>query len=116
MSTDKVNDQSNNYFSKDYLTFDLSLKGLAKLGPKKLIQLITNHSVKSLLPTEYQKLELKLDYVVELDNGDILHVEFQSVNDPMMHFRMLEYLVALIKEFKGRNVIQVVLYLIHRQR
>jgi predicted transposase YdaD len=49
------------------------------------------------------------DLLGEARDGTLFHVELQSTNDPRMAFRMLDYLVAIEREY-GRIPRQLVLY------
>jgi hypothetical protein len=51
----------------------------------------------------------RVDLLVELSNGEILHIELQSTNDPDMPWRMLEYAVAIYRRL-GKFPRQLVLY------
>ncbi|MGC8869401.1 MAG: hypothetical protein ACP5P7_07070, partial [Sulfurihydrogenibium sp.] len=79
--------------------------------PANFVKIISGFEPKSIISTEYQDFQLKPDFVVELINGDILHIEFQRTNDPMMVYRMLGYYYMLKTRFKDRKIIQVVLYI-----
>ena len=92
-------------------SYDLSLKELFSQLPTNFVKIISGFEPKSIISTEYQDFQLKPDFVVELINGDILHIEFQRTNDPMMVYRMLGYYYMLKTRFKDRKIIQVVLYI-----
>ncbi|MGC8942365.1 MAG: hypothetical protein ACP5KF_06880, partial [Sulfurihydrogenibium sp.] len=63
-------------------SYDLSLKELFSQLPTNFVKIISGFEPKSIISTEYQDFQLKPDFVVELINGDILHIEFQRTNDP----------------------------------
>ncbi|MGC8678038.1 MAG: Rpn family recombination-promoting nuclease/putative transposase [Hydrogenobaculum sp.] len=91
--------------------YDLSLKELFSDLPYNFVKLLTGLEPKSIVATEYQDFQLKPDFVVELVNGDILHVEFQRDNDPTMVYRMLSYYSLIKNRFKDKRIIQAVLYI-----
>jgi len=43
---------------------------------------------------------LRPDLLGEARDGTLFHVELQSTNDPRMAFRMLDYLVAIEREYR----------------
>ncbi len=67
-------------------------------------------------PVEWLNIELaetrapRVDFVCRLKDSSIFHMEFQGLNDPLMVWRMLEYLVAIFKRY-GSVPRQVVLYM-----
>ena len=67
-------------------------------------------------PVEWLNVELsetrapRVDFVCRLKDSSIFHMEFQGLNDPLMVWRMLEYLVAIFKRY-GSVPRQVVLYM-----
>lgn len=91
--------------------YDLSLKELFSDLPYNFVRLLTGLEPKSIVATEYQDFQIKPDFVVELVNGDILHVEFQKDNDPSMVYRMLSYYSLIKNRFKDKKIIQAVLYI-----
>lgn len=53
--------------------------------------------------------ERRVDLVLSLEDGSILHIEFQSTNDRNMAYRMVEYWPLIKRRFR-RPLRQVVLY------
>jgi hypothetical protein len=68
--------------------------------------------VSTRLNIEFSEIEKRLaDYLARLEDGSLLHVEFQSTVDPDMVWRMLNYRRLIrIKVDKESRVHQVVLY------
>ena len=63
-------------------------------------------------PTELSVEPIRADSMILLTNHNlILHVEFQTVPDRDMGFRMLDYRVRAHQKFAGRQMRQVVIYL-----
>ena len=63
-------------------------------------------------PTELSVEPIRADSMILLTNHNlILHVEFQTVPDRDMGFRMLDYRVRAHRKFAGRQMRQVVIYL-----
>ena len=54
--------------------------------------------------------ERRADFLVELEDGSIFHLELQTQNDKNMPFRMLEYFVLISSKYPNRNIKQMVLY------
>ncbi|NOZ91127.1 MAG: hypothetical protein GXO60_07595, partial [Epsilonproteobacteria bacterium] len=65
-------------------------------------------------PTFPKTEERRADFVVELDNGDIFHLEVQTKEDKDMPLRMLKYAI-LIKELYNKFPKQMVLYLSEKE-
>ena len=51
------------------------------------------------------------DVVVLLDDGRIFHLEVQSIYDPQMPWRMLQYWILLRERYPNAQIIQHVLYI-----
>ena len=95
--------------------YDRTLKELLQGIPKQFITMLTGHkAVKLLDPTFPKTEERRADFVVELDNGDIFHLEVQTKEDADMHLRMLKYAI-LIKELYHQFPKQMVLYLSEKE-
>jgi predicted transposase/invertase (TIGR01784 family) len=63
-------------------------------------------------PTELNVDPIRADSIILLTNQDlILHVEFQTVPDPAMGFRMLDYRVRAHRKFPAKRMRQIVVYL-----
>lgn len=95
--------------------YDRTLKELLQGVPKRFITMLTGYkAVKLLDPTFPKTEERRADFVVELDNGEIFHLEVQTKEDEDMHLRMLKYAI-LIKELYGIFPKQMVLYLSEKE-
>ncbi len=96
---------------KDGFDFDGALKELFQQDrPTLLDRLTAGVAVKEFLNVELPRVqERRVDLLVLLEDGTILHIEFQSTNDRRMAYRMVEYW-CLIKRRFGQPLRQVVLY------
>ena len=95
--------------------YDRTLKELLQGIPKRFITMLTGQeAVKLLDPTFPKTEERRADFVVELDNGDIFHLEVQTKEDENMPLRMLKYAI-LIKELYNKFPKQMVLYLSEKE-
>ncbi len=81
------------------------MKELMEELPKNFVKVLVNIEAKAIIHTEYQDFQLKPDFVLELINGSILHVEFQSTNYNMMPYRMIQYYSIIKSTFADRNTI-----------
>jgi len=91
------------------MVYDKTLRELFNEVPTTLIKLLTNQNINKLLETSFPQIEREADLVVELENGNIFHLEIQSINDTYMPYRMLEYGLLINKIYK-KFPIQMVLY------
>jgi len=74
--------------------YDRTLKELLQGIPKQFISMLTGHkAVKLLDPTFPKTEERRADFVVELDNTEIFHLEVQTKEDKTMPLRMLKYAI-----------------------
>jgi len=95
--------------------YDRTLKELLQGIPKRFITMLTGQkAIKLLDPTFPKTEERRADFVVELDNGDIFHLEVQTKEDDTMPLRMLKYAI-LIKELYNKFPKQMVLYLSEKE-
>ncbi len=79
--------------------------------PETLIEIITGSKVSEVLPSEFNKVKkLMVDLLARLENNSILHLEFQSTNDPNMNRRMYQYYTVIEDEYSSLPIRQVVLY------
>ena len=89
--------------------YDAALKRVLQPGSLVLAALAPS-PVEELLTVELPAMRtLRADLLGRLANGDLLHVEMQSANDPRMALRMSEYANAIYREF-GQSPWQGVLY------
>ncbi len=70
---------------------DIVLKDIFEEIPYRFSKLLSPTPIKELLPTNLLSTELKVDFLAKLEDESILHMEFQSFNDPTMPWRMLRY-------------------------
>lgn len=90
-------------------TYDTVLKQLLT-SSGTLINQLTHLTVKQWLKGEFPSLgTLHVDLLGETAENGLIHIEFQSKNDPDMAWRMAEYALAVRKHF-GRFPFQLVIY------
>ncbi len=90
---------------------DITLRDVIQEIPPKFIQLLTGKKAKKLLDTSLPEVkERRADFLVELEDGSIFHLELQTQNDKNMPFRMLEYFVLISSKYPNRSIKQLVLY------
>ena len=90
---------------------DITLRDVIQEIPPKFIQILTGKKAKKLLDTSLPEVkERRADFLVELEDGSIFHLELQTQNDKNMPFRMLEYFVLISSKYPNRNIKQMVLY------
>ena len=67
-------------------------------------------------PTELNVDPIRADSLILLTNEDlILHVEFQTIPDPNMSFRMADYRLRAYRKFPQKRMKQIVIYLTRTQ-
>lgn len=93
------------------MDFDATLKEFFQKQPTSLLlELAGGVAVVEFLNVELTAVqERRLDLVMLLADGTLLHLELQSTNDGEMGLRMLEYYVLLWRRYR-KPVRQVVLY------
>ena len=94
--------------------YDNTCKYLAENFPEDLSSWLlgVRVSIIQMQPTELSVEPIRADSMILLTNHNlILHVEFQTVTDRDMGFRMLDYRVRAHRKFPGRQMRQVVTYL-----
>ena len=91
--------------------FDGVLKDLFQRDRPDILNRLTGGvKIKAFLNVELHRVrERRVDLVILLENGTLLHIELQSANDRRMRYRMVSYW-GLLKEQQGRPVRQAVLY------
>ncbi len=90
---------------------DITLRDIIQEIPPKFVQLLTGKNAKKLLDTSLPQVkERRADFLVELEDGSIFHLELQTQNDKNMPFRMLEYFVLISSKYPNKNIKQMVLY------
>ena len=95
---------------KNGFDFDGTLKDVFQQDRPTLLNRLTGGvAVKEFLNVELPKVQQRrVDLVLSLEDGKILHIEFQSENDRFMPYRMVEYWSLIKRTFK-RPLRQVVL-------
>jgi predicted transposase/invertase (TIGR01784 family) len=94
--------------------YDNTCKYLAENFPEDLSSWLlgVRISLVQMQPTELSVEPIRADSMILLTNHNlILHVEFQTVPDREMGFRMLDYRVRAHRKFPGKQMRQVVIYL-----
>lgn len=92
--------------------YDIALKSLFSRATGTLFETLTGVRPGRLLNTELvwpQPRARYVDLLVETEDGHLIQIEFQSLNDKNMGRRMFEYGIAIWQTY-GRVPIQVVLY------
>jgi len=90
---------------------DILLRDILQKIPEKFIQLLTGKRGSEILDNTFPVIkERKADFVVELEDGSIFHLELQTYPDKNMPLRMLEYRVLLMQKYPHREIRQMVLY------
>jgi hypothetical protein len=66
--------------------YDYTLKELFKAIPVKLLKLLTGYENVKFLDMKFPDIKLREpDFVIELPDGNIFHLELQSHNDHSCH-------------------------------
>jgi predicted transposase/invertase (TIGR01784 family) len=94
--------------------YDNTCKYLAENFPEDLSSWLlgVRISLVQMQPTELSVEPIRADSMILLTNHNlILHVEFQTVPDREMGFRMLDYRVRAHRKFPGKQMRQIVIYL-----
>ena len=90
---------------------DITLRDIIQGIPPKFVQILSGKNAKKLLDTSLPEVkERRADFLVELEDGSIFHLELQTQNDKNMPFRMLEYFVLISSKYPNRKIKQMVLY------
>jgi len=90
---------------------DIFLRDSFQRIPEKFITVLTGKRGIRVLDNTFPSVkERKADYVVELEDGSIFHLELQTYPDKKMPFRMLEYYVFLKQRYPDKKIRQMVLY------
>lgn len=93
--------------------YDAVVKDLVQRDQSSILDAyIGNRKVRGFLNVEFAIVEERIaDLLIELDDGSILHIEFQSDNQSAMPYRMGIYGLICAEKHRGRNIEQVVIYL-----
>ena len=90
---------------------DIFLRDILQRIPEKFTHLLTGKKGIKLLDNTFPTVkERKADFVVELEDGSIFHLELQTHPDKNMPLRMLEYRILLMQKYPGKEIRQMVLY------
>jgi len=86
---------------KESFTYDRTLRDLLQDIPTTFVKLLTGKNASKMLDSRFPNVEEKeADLIVELEDGEIYHIEVQSTNDLNMPQRMLYYALAIQKTHK----------------
>jgi predicted transposase YdaD len=92
------------------MKYDYTLKDLFKDIPSALLQLLTGFRDGKFLDIQFPDIKYRQpDLLLELPDGTIFHLEFQSSYDPSMLLRMLEYHFLIFQQY-GKEAKQLLLY------
>ncbi len=94
---------------------DIALKDIFEEIPHRLSKILAPVPIKELLPTNFPSTELRVDFLARLEDDSILHIEFQSFNDPNMPFRMLRYYLAILERYPSSPIKQLLVYVGNRK-
>lgn len=90
---------------------DILLKDILKKPPKKFVYMLSGKYPVKLLDTELPYItNRKADFVIELEDSSILHIEFQSYNDSNMADRMFDYNFLIYKKTGNPKIKQFCIY------
>ena len=94
------------------MKYDNLLKTIFFDAMPALLRLLHCPPVVEYLSVEFpRKHKMIADMVALLEDGRILHLEFQVKNDPEMHWRMFHYYGTIQQRWQKAEVVQVVIYL-----
>jgi len=94
---------------------DIALKDIFEEIPHRLSKILAPAPIKELLPTNFPSTELRVDFLARLEDESILHIEFQSFNNPNMPFRMLRYYLAILERYPSSSIKQLLVYVGNRK-
>jgi predicted transposase YdaD len=91
--------------------YDISLKLLLRSASAGILRSLTGGvEVTKWLDVEMPEMRsTRVDLLGETAEGDLIHIELQSTNDPAMTLRMMEYCIRVYRLF-GRLPRQILLY------
>ncbi len=89
---------------------DITLKDIFEEIPHRLSKILSPAPIKKLLPTSLPSTELRVDFLAKLEDESILHMEFQSFNDPTMSWRILRYYTLIAEKYQTHNIRQLLVY------
>ncbi|MBF0343803.1 MAG: hypothetical protein HQL06_06185 [Nitrospirae bacterium] len=92
-------------------TYDVLLKDIIKDVPPKFLKILTGYETGKFLDIQFPDVKLREpDLLVEVEDGNIVHIEIQSTEDKSITKRMYEY-SALINSQFDRLPLQTLLYI-----
>jgi len=92
------------------MKLDITLRCLSAGQAKALIRLVSGQMLARALPTEHPETkDQRVDTLCLLEDGSVLHIEWQACYDDEMPWRMLRYWVVIAGAHRGRHVRQVVI-------
>ncbi len=91
------------------------MKDIFEEVPYRFSKLLSPTPIKELLPTNLPSTELRVDFLAKLEDESILHMEFQSFNDPTMPWRMLRYYTLIAEKYQTHNIRQLLVYVGNRK-
>jgi len=95
---------------------DIALRDIFEEVPHRLSKILAPAPIKELLPTNFPSTELRVDFLARLEDESVLHIEFQSFNDPNMPFRMLlRYYLAIWERYPSSPIKQLLVYVGNRK-
>ncbi|WPM31846.1 Rpn family recombination-promoting nuclease/putative transposase [Hydrogenobacter sp. T-2] len=94
---------------------DIALKDIFEEIPHRLSKILAPAPIKELLPTNFPSTELRVDFLARLEDESVLHIEFQSFNDPNIPFRMLRYYLAIWERYPNSPIKQLLVYVGNRK-
>ena len=90
---------------------DILLRDILQKIPERFVYLLTGRRGTKILDNTFPTIkERKADFIVELEDSSIFHLELQTHPDKNMPLRMLEYRILLMQKYRGREIRQMVLY------
>lgn len=94
------------------IRYDAVVKDLFQRDRPSILDAYTGgRTVRGFLNVEFAMVEERVaDLLIELGDGAILHIEFQSANHSAMPYRMGIYGLLAAEKYRGRKVEQVLLY------
>ena len=92
------------------MTVDITLRALSGPGSPALVRMLSGAGLIASLPTEFPDArERRVDTLVQLDDGRILHIEWQTGFDATMPQRMLGYWLLISAAYPEQPVDQLVI-------
>ncbi|MBF0344012.1 MAG: hypothetical protein HQL06_07260 [Nitrospirae bacterium] len=81
-------------------TYDVLLKDIIKDVPPKFLKMLTGYETGRFLDIQLPDVQVRQpDLLVEVEDGNIVHIEIQSTDDKSITGRMYEYSALINKQF-----------------